>query len=192
MSTAALERPVSVEAEESPAWLATVADLEDYWATPRREEQNTGVETMALLAGNGPLLLDGEAVRVTVAPSSSGKSVAERSWVKLTVPHAEKSSRTEELPRLMRLWFAAVERCDSDGRADFDSGELAEILGCAERTVRSTIAQGKRCGQLREKSDARHVYLLGVSNDRPSAKRAAKRRRIEGAAHEYATTRPRQ
>lgn len=189
--TAVLERPVSVEVEESPAWLATMTDLEDYRIMHRPEGHNTSAETMALLAGNGPLLLDGEAVRVTVAPSSSDKSIAERSWVKLTVSHAEKSSHTEELPKLMRLWFAAVERCDSDGRADFDSGELAEVLGCDASTVRKTIAQGKRCGQLREKSDARHVYLVGVTNERPSARRTAKRRRLEETAHQYATTRPR-
>ncbi|ATG51165.1 hypothetical protein CFK38_06225 [Brachybacterium vulturis] len=177
-----LERPVTVAEVESPAWLVAVADLEEYWAKPRREEQNTSVETMALLAGDGPLMRDGEAVRVTVAPSPSGTSVSERTWVKLTVAHAEKSSHTEELPKLMRLWFAAVERCDSDGRADFDTGELAEILGCAERTMRDTIAQGKRCGQLREKSDARHVYLIGVTNDRPSAVRLTKKRRAEDVA----------
>lgn len=130
-------------------------------------------------------------MRVTVAPSPSDRPAAERTWAKLTVSHAEKSSHTEELPKLMRLWFAAVERCDSDGRADFDSSELAELLGCAERTVRDTIAQGKRCGQLREKSDARHVYLLGVTNERPSARRTAKRRRVEEMTHRHATTRPR-
>lgn len=189
--TAVMERPATVPEVESPAWLATVADLAAYLEKPRKSEPNTSVETMAMLAGDGPLMRDGEAVRVTVAPSPSEKTVQERTWVKVTAPHAEKSSRTEELPRLMRLWFAAVERCDADGRADFDSGELAELLGCAERTVRDAIAQGKRCGQFREKSDARHVYLVGVTNERPSARRTARRRRVEDAGHQYAATRPR-
>lgn len=190
--TAVLERPVTPGAEAASfGWLATEEELMAYLEKPRKSEPNTSVETMALLAGDGPLMRDGEAVRVTVAPSSFDRPVAERAWVKLTVSHAEKSSHTEELPRLMRLWFAAVERCDSDGRADFDAGELAKILGCAERTMRDTIAQGKRCGQLREKSDARHVYLVGVTNERPSARRTAKRRRIEETTHQHATTRPR-
>lgn len=189
--TAVMERPAEVTEAESPAWLATVADLAAYLEKPRKSEPNTSVETMAMLAGDGPLMRDGEAVRVTVAPSPSDRPAAERTWAKLTVSHAGKSSHTEELPKLMRLWFAAVERCDADGRADFDSSELAELLGCAERTVRDTIAQGKRCGQLREKSDARHVYLVGVTNERPSARRTAKRRRIEETTHQHATTRPR-
>lgn len=189
--TAVLERPATVSEDKAPAWLVTVADLEDYWAKPRREEQNTSAETMALLAGDKPLMRDGKAVRVTVTPSSSDKPVSERTWVKVTIPHAQKSSRTKELPKLMRLWFAAVERCDSDGRADFDSGELEGILACDASTVRRTIAQGKRCGQFREKSDARHVYLCGATNDRPSARRAARRRRIEDSTRPGATGRPR-
>lgn len=115
-----------------------------------------------------------------------------RSWVKLMTSHAEESWDNGELPRLMRLWFAAVGRIDSEGRADFNSGELAEILDCAERTVRSVIAQGKRAGQLREESDARHVYLVGVVNARPSAKRLAKRRRVDAIGQRYRSTRPRE
>ena len=190
--TAVLERPTAVATEaDRSGWLASDEDLMDYRAMHREDEADTSVYTMALLAGSGPLLRDGVDVRVPPSPAPSDKPVTQRSWAKVTTSHAEKSSRTEELPRLMRLWFAAIERCDSDGRADFDSGELAGILGCAERTVRSTIAQGKRCGQLGEKSDARHVYLIGVANERPSAHRVARRRRAEGAVHQYATTRPR-
>ncbi|MGP9612231.1 hypothetical protein ACT3TE_03125 [Brachybacterium sp. AOP42-B2-9] len=175
--------------ETAPPWLATIEDLTAYREKPRGQEIDTSVFTMAVLAGSGALMRDGKAVRVTPAPR--GTTVSQRSWVKIVIPHAEESSTSEELPKLMRLWFAAVGRCDSGGRADFDSRELEGILGCNAQNVRKVIAQGKRCGQFREESDARHVYLVGVANERPSAQRTAKRRRVEEAGGGWATARPR-
>ncbi|MGO2194461.1 MAG: hypothetical protein ACTH43_17715 [Brachybacterium sp.] len=175
--------------ETAPPWLATIEDLTAYREKPRGQEIDTSVFTMAVLAGSGALMRDGKAVRVTPIPNRT--SISERSWSKVVIPHAERSSSSEELPKVMRMWFAAVARCDSDGRADFDSGEMGVILGCDARTVRRTIAQGKRAAQFHDNSDARHIYLAGVANNRPSSQRVAKRRRIDEAGRSLTAARPR-
>lgn len=138
-----------------------------------------------------PAWLATEEELAEMAPAPSVTPARMRRWAKVYLRQAEESAESEELPKVMRLWFAAVARCDSEGRADFESGELAEILGCSGRTVRSAIAQGKAGGLLGDESDARHLYLVGVRDESPSAKRTAKRRRLDGIGQRHRSTRPR-
>lgn len=137
-----------------------------------------------------PWLATGEELEA-MAPAPSVTPVRIRRWSKVFHRTASESAESEELPKVMRLWFAAVARCDSEGRADFESGELAEILGCSARTVRSAIAQGKAGGLLGDESDARHLHLVGVRDESPSAKRTAKLRRLAAIGQRHRSTRPR-
>lgn len=114
-----------------------------------------------------------------------------RRWAKVFRWKVAEATHEEALPTVMRLWFAALERCDSDGRADFSSGELAEILGCTDRSVRAAITTAKRGGLLQEDSDARHLYLIGAKDEAPSAARLSKRRRVDAIGRRYVSTRER-
>jgi hypothetical protein len=138
-----------------------------------------------------PAWLAGEEELAEMSPAPTVTPAKMRRWSKVLHRTADAATESEELPKVMRLWFAAVARCDSEGRADFDSGELAEILGCSGRTVRIAIAQGKAGGLLADESDARHVYLLGVRDESPSARRTAKRRRLDAIGQRHGSTRPR-
>lgn len=138
-----------------------------------------------------PAWLATEEELAEMAPAPSATPARMRRWAKIFLRQAEEAAEAEELPRVMRLWFAAVARCDSEGRADFESGELAETLGCSGRTVRSVIAQGKAGGVFGEGSDARHLYLVGARDESPSAKRTAKRRRLDAIGQRHGSTRPR-
>lgn len=126
-----------------------------------------------------------------MAPVPPVTPIRMRRWVKVFRWKASEAAESHALPTVMRLWLAAVDRCDSEGRADFDSGELTKILGCTDRTVRDVISRGKAGGLLRHESDARHLHLLGVKDESPSAQRVAKRRRIDAIRPRYASTRAR-
>ncbi|MFD4008256.1 hypothetical protein ACFWQK_11075 [Brachybacterium paraconglomeratum] len=138
-----------------------------------------------------PAWLATEEELAEMAPAPLVTPARKRRWAKVFHWQADEAAEAEELPKVMRLWFAAVARCDSEGRADFNSGELAEFFGCSGRTVRSVIAQGKAGGVFGEGSDARHVYLTGALDESPSAKRTAKRRRLDAIGQRHGSTRPR-
>lgn len=118
-------------------------------------------------------------------PVPPARPARKRRWVKAYTWVAEQAVQSGELPAVMRLWFAALERADADGRADFGSGELEEILACSGSSVRRAVAQAKRGGLVQEDSSVRHVYLIGVENGRPSGKRLSKKRQIEDIGHRY-------
>lgn len=124
-----------------------------------------------------------------VTPVPPALPIRRRRWVKAFTWVAESAQRSSELPPVMRLWFAAMERCDSEGRADFESGELEDILHCSGAAVRRAIVKAKRGGLTQVDSSARHIYLIGVKDDRPSGKRLAKRRKIDAIGHRYSTSR---
>jgi hypothetical protein len=146
---------------------------------------------MSAAAEMRPAWLATEEELAELTPVPPATPARMRRWVKVFRWKTAEAASVGTLPKVMRLWFAAVERCDSDGRADFSSDELAKILGCTGRAVRSAIAQGKAGGLLRAESDARHLYLVGVKDEAHSAKRTAKRRRIDAVGQRYGSTRPR-
>ena len=85
---------------------------------------------MTATATEQPAWLATEEELAEVAPVPPVTPARMRRWVKVFRWKSGEATEAEALPTVMRLWFAAVERCDADGRADFSSGELAKILGC--------------------------------------------------------------
>lgn len=144
------------------------------------------------MSGTRPDWLASEDELANMSPRPMPVPRRTRQWLKVTRFTARKGAGSDELPSVMRVWFAAMDRCDSEGRADFNSGELASIAACGERALRNAIAKGKRAGLLSAASDARHVYLMGVTDQTPSARRTTKRRRIAAVGRRYASTRDRQ